>query len=416
MAIDVKMPNVGESVQEGVIHKWRIKSGDFVNRDDILVELETDKATVEVVAEASGVIEIVKKQGETVAIGEVMAKIDNTARASAGAPKPAPAATPVASAPTASAPAPTIIPPPPPASSGASAMPLSPAVRRITEEAHVNPSNVTGTGKDGRLTKGDVIAHVEGGAKAAAPASSPAPVKIHVPSGSRTERREPMTLLRRKIAERLVHAQETAAILTTFNEIDMSGVMKIRSDYKDKFKEKYGVGLGFMSFFIKASVEALKQYPQVNGWIDGTDTVYHDYYDIGVAVSGNRGLVVPVIRDADQLNTAELELAVGDYGKRARDGKLTVDEMTGGTFTVSNGGVFGSLMSTPILNPPQSAILGMHKIQERPVVVNGQIVIRPMMYVALSYDHRIIDGRESVGFLIKIKECIEDPTRLLLGV
>lgn len=412
MAVDVKMPNVGESVQEGVIHKWRIKAGDFVNRDDILVELETDKATVEVVAESAGVIEIIKKQGETVAIGEVMARIDNTASAPAGGvSKAAPAAAPAAAAP----PLPPL-PPPPQQNAGSSGQPLSPAVRRITEETNVNPSNIAGSGKDGRLTKGDVIAHIEGGAKPAAVASSPAPSKPQVASGSRAERREPMTLLRRKIAERLVHAQETAAILTTFNEIDMSGVMKIRSDYKDKFKEKYGVGLGFMSFFIKASVEALKQYPQVNGWIDGTDIVYHDYFDIGVAVSGNRGLVVPVIRDADRMNPAELEMAVGDYGKRAKDGKLTVDEMTGGTFTVSNGGVFGSLMSTPILNPPQSAILGMHKIQERPIVVNGQIVIRPMMYVALSYDHRIIDGRESVGFLIKIKEYIEDPTRLLLGV
>ena len=406
MAVDVKMPNVGESVQEGVIHKWRIKTGDFVNRDDILVDLETDKATVEVVAESAGVIQIVKKQGETVAIGEVMARIDNTAIA-AGAGK-------AATAPAATATAATLPPPPSPQSSAASGQPLSPAVRRITEESNVNPSNVAGTGKDGRITKGDVIAHLEGGA-------NPAPVtafqiKPQVASGSRSERREPMTLLRRKIAERLVHAQETAAILTTFNEIDMSAVMKIRSDYKDKFKEKYGIGLGFMSFFIKASVEALKQYPQVNGWIDGTDIVYHDYYDIGVAVSANRGLVVPVIRDAERMSPAELEMAVGDYGKRAKDGKLTVDEMTGGTFTVSNGGVFGSLMSTPILNPPQSAILGMHKIQERPIVVNGQIVIRPMMYVALSYDHRIIDGRESVGFLIKIKEYIEDPTRLLLGV
>ena len=406
MAVDVKMPNVGESVQEGVIHKWRIKTGDFVNRDDILVELETDKATVEVVAESAGVIQIVKKQGETVAIGEVMARIDNTAIA-AGAGK-------AATAPAATATAATLPPPPSPQISAASGQPLSPAVRRITEESNVNPSNVAGTGKDGRITKGDVIAHLEGGANPAPVTASQ--IKPQVASGSRSERREPMTLLRRKIAERLVHAQETAAILTTFNEIDMSAVMKIRSDYKDKFKEKYGVGLGFMSFFIKASVEALKQYPQVNGWIDGTDIVYHDYYDIGVAVSGNRGLVVPVIRDAERMSPAELEMAVGDYGKRAKDGKLTVDEMTGGTFTVSNGGVFGSLMSTPILNPPQSAILGMHKIQERPIVVNGQIVIRPMMYVALSYDHRIIDGRESVGFLIKIKEYIEDPTRLLLGV
>jgi 2-oxoglutarate dehydrogenase E2 component (dihydrolipoamide succinyltransferase) len=295
-------------------------------------------------------------------------------------------------------------------------MPLSPAVRRMTEEHGISPGSVHGTGKDGRITKGDVIAHMEGGAPAAASSPAPAMMRASVPAGVRTERREQMSLLRRRIAERLVHAQETAAILTTFNEIDMSNVMKIRNDYKDKFKEKYGVGLGFMSFFIKAAVEALKTYPAVNGWIDGNDIVYHDYYDIGVAVSSNRGLVVPVIKDADHLSMAELEMAVGDYGKRARDGKLSVDEMTGGTFTVSNGGVFGSLMSTPILNPPQSAILGMHKIQERPVVVNGEIVIRPMMYVALSYDHRIIDGKESVSFLVKIKELVEDPTRLLVGV
>lgn len=414
MAIDVRMPNVGESVQEGVIHKWRFKSGDFVNRDDVLVELETDKATVEVVAESSGVIDISKKQGETVAIGEIMARIDNTAVAPAASSNKTTA---------------TPVPPPPPAQTAVSApsiapvaatpvvaspqIPLSPAVRRITEEHHVSPAAVAGTGKDGRITKGDVIAHLE-----ATPSAPMAPIvaKAHVPGGGREERREPMSLLRRRIAERLVHAQETAAILTTFNEIDMSAVMKIRNEYKDKFKEKHGVGLGFMSFFIKAAVEALKTYPAVNGWIDGSDIVYHDYYDIGVAVSSNRGLVVPVIKDAERLSMAELEMAVGDYGKRARDGKLTVDEMTGGTFTVSNGGVFGSLMSTPILNPPQSAILGMHKIQERPVVVNGEIVIRPMMYVALSYDHRIIDGRESVGFLVKIKECVEDPTRLLVGV
>ena len=413
MAIDVKMPNVGESVHEGVIQKWRVKAGDFVNRDDVLVELETDKATVEVVAESSGVIDIVKKQGETVAIGEVMARIDNTAAAPAGKPTQA-----AASATTLT---PSPAPSPATAAQAPVEMPLSPAVRRMTDEHQINPAAVAGSGKDGRITKGDVIAHMEQGAKpaaAAAPssASSAAPIKPQVSSGVRSERREPMTMLRRKIAERLVHAQETAAILTTFNEIDMSNVMRIRSDYKDKFKEKYGVGLGFMSFFIRAAVEALKHYPAVNGWIDGSDIVYHDYYDIGVAVSSNRGLVVPVIKDADKMSMAELEMSVGDYGKRARDGKLTVDEMTGGTFTVSNGGVFGSLMATPILNPPQSGILGMHKIEERPVVVNGQIVIRPMMYVALSYDHRIIDGRESVGFLVKIKECIEDPTRILVGV
>jgi 2-oxoglutarate dehydrogenase E2 component (dihydrolipoamide succinyltransferase) len=411
MAVDVKMPNVGESVQEGVIHKWRVKSGDYVNRDDVLVELETDKATVEVVAESAGAIEIVKKQGETVAIGEVLARIDDSAAKPAdGAAKPS-APAPVA----ASVPAPA---PAAPKSASAADTPLSPAVRRMTEEHQINPASVAGSGKDGRITKGDVIAHMESGAKASAPSAAPSatPAKPAPSGGARVERREQMSLLRRRIAERLVHAQETAAILTTFNEIDMSNVMKIRNEYKEKFKEKYGVGLGFMSFFIKASVEALKSYPAVNGWIDGQEIVYHDYYDVGVAVSSNRGLVVPVIKDADKLSVHELEAAVGDYGKRARDGKLTVDEMTGGTFTVSNGGVFGSLMSTPILNPPQSAILGMHKIQERPVVVNGEIVIRPMMYVALSYDHRIVDGRESVGFLVKIKELVEDPTRILVGV
>lgn len=413
MAIDIKMPNVGESVQEGVIHKWRIKSGDYVNRDDVLVELETDKATVEVVAENSGVIEIIKKQGETVAVGDVMARLDADAKAPAGAAK----AESKPEAPKSETAKPSL--PPPPslsATSGSAGAPLSPATRRITEELGVNPNGIAGTGKDGRVTKGDVIAQVEGGAAAKSAPSAAGPAKTVAALGTRTERREQMSLLRRRIAERLVHAQETAAILTTFNEIDMTNVMKIRSEYKEKFKEKYGVGLGFMSFFIRAAVEALKQYPAVNGWIDGTDLVYHDYYDIGVAVSSNRGLVVPVIKDADHLSMAQLEMAVGDYGKRAKDGKLTVDEMTGGTFTISNGGTFGSLMSTPILNPPQSAILGMHKIQERPVVVNGEIVIRPMMYVALSYDHRIIDGRESVGFLVKIKEYVEDPSRLLVGV
>lgn len=415
MAVDVKMPNVGESVQEGVIHKWRVKSGDYVKRDDVMVELETDKATVEVVAENSGVIEILKKQGETVAVGDVMARLDTDAKAPAGETKADAPKTDVSAVKQ-------NVPPPLAASStptGSLAIPLSPATRRITEESGVNPSNVAGTGKDGRVTKGDVISHIEGSSKLAASGSQSVPTStkpVASTVGARTERREQMSLLRRRIAERLVHAQETAAILTTFNEIDMTNVMKIRNDYKEKFKEKYGVGLGFMSFFIKATTEALKQFPAVNGWIDGTDVVYHDYYDIGVAVSSNRGLVVPVIKDADRMSMAELEMAVGDYGKRARDGKLTVDEMTGGTFTVSNGGVFGSLMSTPILNPPQSAILGMHKIQERPVVVNGEIVIRPMMYVALSYDHRIIDGKESVSFLVKVKECVEDPSRLLVGV
>jgi 2-oxoglutarate dehydrogenase E2 component (dihydrolipoamide succinyltransferase) len=416
MAIEVKMPNVGESVQEGVIHKWRVKSGDFVKRDDVLVELETDKATVEVVAENSGVIEVLKKQGETVAVGQVLAKIDTDAKAQAGS-SSVKTDVPVAS---------SAVPPPPPVANTSNtssvstasqdSKSLSPATRRAVDEHKIDVSGISGTGKDGRLTKADVLSNV--GASSAESKSMPAP-QVSLPkidSSKRAERREAMSMLRRKIAERLVHAQETAAILTTFNEVDMSAIMKLRNDYKDKFKEKYGVSLGFMSFFIKAAVEALKSYPAVNGWIEGQEIVYHDYYDIGVAVSSNKGLVVPVIKNADHLSFAELENVVGDYGKRARDGKLSVDEMTGGTFTVSNGGVFGSLMSTPILNPPQSAILGMHKIQDRPVVVNGQIVIRPMMYLALSYDHRIIDGKESVSFLVKIKDCIEDPTRLMLGV
>lgn len=413
MAVDVKVPAVGESVQEAMIHKWHKAAGDVVNMDDVLMELETDKATVEVTAEVAGTLEILRKEGDTVAIGEVVARIDTQgkpAAAAAAAKAPAPAAKAAA-----------------PAAKSAKSEVLAPSVRRMTTENNVDPANVAGTGKDGRVTKGDVMSHVQGkGAASAAPAAPAAtkapapaaPVKLPTSAGvvARTERREPMSMLRRRIAERLVHAQSTAAILTTFNEVDMSAVMALRAQYKDAFKEKHGIGLGFMSFFVKATIEALKTYPAINGWIDGNDIVYHDYYDIGVAVSGDRGLVVPVIRDADRLTMSEIEQSIAYYGGRARDGKLTVDEMTGGTFTVSNGGVFGSLLSTPILNPPQSAILGMHKIEERAVVVKGQIVARPMMYLALSYDHRIVDGKEAVQFLVKIKELVEEPQRLLLGV
>lgn len=409
MAVDVKVPSVGESVKEGMIHRWHVKSGDYIARDQVLVELETDKATVEVVAEAAGVITLSKKQGDTVAVGEVIATIDTAAAKPVGA-----AATPVAAvatAPSASASVPSKM---------DQERTLSPAVRRIVEETGIDPSKVEGTGRGGRLTKGDVLAQpVAPAARLAPEAKAPSPVtiptKVRAP-GSRTERREPMSMMRRRIAERLIQSQSTAAILTTFNEIDMTAVMALRAQYKDSFKEKYGVSLGFMSFFVKGAIEGLKAFPAINGWIEGNEIVYHDYFDIGVAVSSDRGLVVPVVRDADQLSFAESEAAIGNFGKRARDGKITVDELTGGTFTVSNGGVFGSLMSTPILNPPQSGILGMHKIQDRPVVVNGQIVIRPMMYVALSYDHRIVDGREAVQFLVKVKECVEDPTRILLGV
>ena len=416
MAVDVKVPSVGESVKEGMIHRWHVKSGDYVARDQVLVELETDKATVEVVAEAAGVVTLGRKQGDTVAVGEVIASIDTSAAKPAGG---APAAAP---APAVAAPAAPAAPVPAPAASRVdAAQTMSPAVRRIVAETGIDPASVEGTGRGGRLTKGDVLTATAGGAQAtalAAPAKAPSAqfAPAARPPGKRTERREPMSMLRRRIAERLVEAQSTAAILTTFNEIDMSAVMALRGQYKDAFKEKYGVSLGFMGIFVKAVIEALKAFPAINGWIEGNEIVYHDYYDIGVAVSGDRGLVVPVVRDADHLSIAETEAAIGAYAKRARDGKITVDELTGGTFTVSNGGVFGSLMSTPILNPPQSGILGMHKIQERPVVVNGQIVIRPMMYVALSYDHRIVDGREAVQFLVKVKECVEDPARILLGV
>ena len=421
MAVDVKVPAVGESVQEAMIHKWHKASGDFVKRDEVLLEIETDKATVEVTAEAEGAITILKKEGETVNIGAIIATIDTNAKGAAPAAK-TPAA-PAAKAPAVAPPAATVAkatPPPPP---GANAQVLSPAVRRITEESHVDPAAVAGTGKDGRLTKGDVIAHIEGGGKGApaAPAAKAPAAPLTLPKASsntvgRGERREPMSMLRRRVAERLVQAQSTAAILTTFNEVDMKAVMDLRKLYKDKFTEKNGIGLGFMSFFVKAAIEALKTFPAINGWIEGNEIVYHDYYDIGVAVSGERGLVVPVIRNADQLTMADIEKTIAYYGAKAKEGKISVDEMNGGTFTVSNGGTFGSLLSTPILNPPQSAILGMHKIQDRPMAIGGQVVIRPMMYLALSYDHRIVDGKEAVQFLVKIKDMIEDPTRLLLGV
>lgn len=434
MAVDVKVPSVGESVKEGMIHRWHVKSGDYVERDQVLVELETDKATVEVVAETSGVINLSRKEGDTVAVGEVIAAIDTAAAKPAAAPSKAGTPGTSTDTPNSSAPSATSVASMPaavggpvshgasPASAAAKVDPvatMSPAVRRIVSETGIDPAAVAGTGRDGRLTKGDVLQH-QGASKANAPAPSPGAPAISVPSsrptGMRSERREPMSMMRRRIAQRLVEAQSTAAILTTFNEIDMSAVMALRAQYKESFKEKYGVSLGFMGFFVKAVIEALKSFPAINGWIEGNEIVYHDFYDIGVAVSSDRGLVVPVVRDADAMTLAEIESAIGAYGKRAREGKITVDELTGGTFTVSNGGVFGSLMSTPILNPPQSGILGMHKIQERPVVVNGQVVVRPMMYVALSYDHRIVDGREAVQFLVKVKDCVEDPTRVLLGV
>ena len=420
MSLEVKVPAVGESVKEAIIHKWHKSSGEFVNIDDVLLELETDKATMEIVAEAAGVLAIVKQKGDLVKIGEVIARIDTAAKGqSKSEVKSAepPAARPVASPGEISR----------PAASGDISRPLSPAVRKIVAENNLQPEMIAASGPGGRLLKSDALGAVETSLKAVASGAQNSPLKIAVSpamthsaapvtSSARSERREPMSMLRRRIAERLLMAKNTTAMLTTFNEIDMTAVLKLRAQYKEAFEKKHGTPLGFMGFFVKASIEGLKAFPRINGWIDGNDIVYHDYYDMGVAVSTERGLVVPVVRNADRLSMAELEHAVAGFAKKAREGKISVDDMSGGTFTVSNGGVFGSLMSTPILNPPQSAILGMHKTQERPVVIGGQIVARPMMYVAVSYDHRIVDGKEAVQFLVKIKEAIEDPARLLLGV
>jgi 2-oxoglutarate dehydrogenase E2 component (dihydrolipoamide succinyltransferase) len=426
MPLEVKVPAVGESVQEAMIHRWHKEDGEYVQLDDVLLELETDKATVEVTAEASGVLKRTKAEGDTVAIGDVIAQIDTEAE------KPQSASPETDVAPQSTPPQASPVIPKPPAAAPQTSHKLSPAVSRMVAEHNIKPDQIAATGKGGRITKTDVVTHInlrqdqpqspqsalglaivpqENVAKSADSApTQPAQV------GERGERRVPMSMLRRRIAERLVHAQQTAAILTTFNEIDLQNYMNLRVQYKDSFKERYGVGLGFMSVFVKATVEALKAFPAINGWIEGNDIVYHDYYDIGVAVSSDKGLVVPVIKNIDRMSFADIELAIANYAKKAREGKITIDDMSGGTFTISNGGVFGSLISTPILNPPQSAILGMHKIQQRPIVENGEVCVRPMMYVAVSYDHRIVDGKEAVQFLVKIKDCVEDPHRLLLGV
>ncbi|MEM7645323.1 MAG: 2-oxoglutarate dehydrogenase complex dihydrolipoyllysine-residue succinyltransferase [Pseudomonadota bacterium] len=406
--MDIVVPAVGESITEAEIGEWMKQSGDYVERDEIILVLETDKASVEVVAENSGVLETKAAEGDTVEIGAVIATLDTSAAApaggaSSGASAPTPTAEPVAAAPA-------------PAANGAGpAAPdaghLSPAVRKAVHETGVDPSGLQGTGRGGRLTKADVLnapASPSPSTGTTAPAKAPAQPGV-------TERVK-MTSLRRKIAERLVNAQQTAAILTTFNEVDMSALMALRSQYKESFEKQHGVRLGFMGFFLKATIEALKAFPAVNASIDGTDILYHHFINIGVAVSSPKGLVVPVVKNADQMSLAEIEIAIRDYALKARDGKITIDDMSGGTFTVSNGGVFGSLMSTPILNPPQSGILGMHKIEKRPVVIGDEVKVRPMMYLALSYDHRMIDGKESVSFLVKIKENIEDPSRILLQV
>lgn len=408
MAIEIKAPQFPESVADGTVATWHKQPGDAVKRDELIVDIETDKVVMEVLAEADGVLsEIVKNEGDTVLSGELLGKLDAGATASApAASAPAEAAAPAAHA--ASAPA-----------AGAEDAILAPAARKLAEENGIDPNSVKGTGKDGRVTKEDLVAAIE--AKKSAPAASkPAASTAAAPvaaGGDRTEKRVPMTRLRAKVAERLVEAQSNMAMLTTFNEVDMTEVMALRSKYKDLFEKTHnGVRLGFMSFFVKASVEALKRFPAVNASIDGTDIVYHGYQDIGVAVSSDRGLVVPVLRNAELMNLAEVESGIATFGKKARDGKLSIDEMTGGTFTITNGGTFGSMMSTPIVNPPQAAILGMHNILQRPMAVNGQVVIRPMMYLALSYDHRLIDGKEAVSFLVTIKNLLEDPARLLLDI
>ncbi len=406
MSTQIVVPPMGESVSEATVAKWLKKVGDAVRMDEPLVELETDKVTLEVNATAAGVIsEINVQQGGNVGVGAILGLIQEGSAAVSAPTASATTSAPAASAPVAannSAPAPQ--------------QPIvMPAALKQAEDRGINPYNVAGTGKDGRVTKEDVLN------VAAKPAAvAPAPRAPAQPSGPRSradaEERVRMSRLRQRIAERLKEAQNTAAMLTTFNEVDMTNIMALRSQHKDAFEKKYGVKLGFMSFFVKACVQALKELPAVNAEIDGEDLVYKNYYDIGVAVGTPQGLVVPVIRDADAINFADIEKKIGDLGKRARDGKLSMAELTGGTFTITNGGIYGSLMSTPILNPPQSGILGMHSIKERPIAVNGEIKIRPMMYLALSYDHRVIDGREAVTFLVRVKDFIENPERLLLGI
>ncbi len=412
MSVEVKIPAVGESISSGVVSVWHKKSGDFVNSGDALFTLETDKVSTEISAETSGVLDTMVPEGQEVKIGEVVATIDDSKKPPAAAPaekkKPVGDAASIPGKPTAS----------PTREKSTDGETLSPAVRRIVDEEDLDPAKISGTGKGGRLTKADVMAAAEnrgsvGDAVSVSGKQAASPTGDRQSADGRVTRKK-MSPLRRKIAAQLVMAQHTAAILTTFNECDMSAVQKLRADSQDAFTKKNGVKLGFMSFFIKASVEALKTVPAVNGRIEDEDIIQNNFYDIGVAVGTDRGLVVPIVRGADKKSFADLEREIGDFATRARDGKLTFDDLTGGTFTVSNGGVYGSLVSTPILNFPQSGILGMHKIMPRPVAIDGKVEIRPMMYLALSYDHRLIDGKEAVTFLIKVKECIEDPKKLPL--
>jgi 2-oxoglutarate dehydrogenase E2 component (dihydrolipoamide succinyltransferase) len=423
--VEVKVPQLSESVAEATLLQWKKRAGEAVAIDEILIDVETDKVVLEVPAPAAGVLaEIVRGDGSTVAAGELIARIDTEGKGAAAS-AAQPAAAPAASKPAAEPP------PAPAASAGAMSGVAMPAAAKLMADKGMSTGQVTGTGRDGRITKGDVIAAAESGARA--PASTPAPApaaaaasrpalpEVKAPIdlsllADRPEQRVPMSRLRQRVAERLVQSQSTAAILTTFNEVNMQPLMEMRGRYKDRFEKEHGVKLGFMSFFVKAAVAALKRYPVVNASIDGNDIVYHGYFDIGIAVGSPRGLVVPILRDADQLTFADIEKRIADFGKRAGEGKLSLEELTGGTFSISNGGVFGSMLSTPIINPPQSAILGIHATKERPVVEDGQVVIRPMNYLALSYDHRIIDGREAVLALVAMKEALEDPARLLLEV
>jgi 2-oxoglutarate dehydrogenase E2 component (dihydrolipoamide succinyltransferase) len=446
MATDVTVPALGESITEGTLAQWLKKPGEQVAADEPIATLETDKVSVDVPSPSAGVLtETLVNEGDTVAVGALIARIDANATAGAAAPAASPAqqAADATTNPAGAGENPQLrgsehAPEPAPAPQDAendSVTTLSPAVRRAVLEYHVDPSKIRGTGKDGRLTKDDVVAAAQaqkaGGpvhepeARAPAPqpaaqpapaAPQPAPQAKVASSGERREERVKMTRLRQTIAHRLKDAQNTAALLTTFNDVDMSAVIDARSRYKDLFEKKHGIRLGFMGFFVKAVALAAKDIPSVNAKIEGDEIVYHDYLDVSVAVSAPKGLVVPVVRNADRMSFAEIEKTIADFGKRAKEGTLTVDDMSGGTFTISNGGVFGSLLSTPIINPPQSAVLGMHRIEERPVVKDGQIVARPMMYLALSYDHRLIDGREAVTFLVRVKEAIEDPTRLLIDL
>jgi 2-oxoglutarate dehydrogenase E2 component (dihydrolipoamide succinyltransferase) len=414
---EIRVPALGESVAEATIGKWFKKPGDAVAVDEPLVELETDKVTIEVPAPAAGVLaDIAAKDGDTVAVGAVLGQIKEGAAGAAV--KTAPAAVQSASPPPQSAPA--AAPKPAAVTEKPSDALLAPSVRKLAAESGIDAAGVGGSGKDGRVTKGDMLAAIERAAAAPTPvAATAAAVQMRAPTppdDAAREERVRMTRLRQTIARRLKDAQNTAAMLTTFNEVDMSHIMALRTQYRDLFEKKHGVKLGFMSFFVRACVQALKEIPAVNAEIDGADIVYKNYYHIGIAVGTERGLVVPVVRDCDVKSLGEIEKAIADFGRRARDGALKIEEMQGGTFTITNGGIYGSLMSTPILNAPQSGILGMHKIEERPMVVAGKIEVRPMMYLALSYDHRLVDGREAVTFLVRVKECLEDPARLVLNL